>query len=72
MNAALTARSLKCYVKTSRLSPVVRSLCAKLRFNVDRDETALQSKQNQVGVTLQIENVHDVMLMELHSFLAQV
>ena len=36
---------------------------AMLGLMIHGDEAALQSKQNHVSVTLEIENIHDVVLI---------
>jgi hypothetical protein len=49
------------------LSSDVRGTRATVGLNIDGEEAALQSKQNHVSVTLEIENIHDVVLVDLHS-----
>lgn len=38
----------------------------------DRDQVVLEGKQHQLGIALQIERLHDVVLVEFDSLLAQV
>jgi hypothetical protein len=45
------------------LSSDVRGMRATVGLNIDGDEAALQSKQNHASVTLEIENIHDVVLI---------
>jgi len=39
---------------------------------IDHDQSALQGKQDHVGVATKAERFLDVMLVELHSFLAHI
>src|SRR5580704_10153253 len=72
MNAARTGKSLSCSARTrGLLSPAVRIPDANGGLDIDRNETVLQSEQDQLRVTLQVKNIHDVMLMKLDSLLAQ-
>jgi len=43
-----------------------------VRFRNDQDELMLQCEYDRVGVAPDVEGFHDAMLMELHSFFAQV
>jgi hypothetical protein len=43
-----------------------------MRFGIDCDQAVLQRKQNQIRVAFQLERHHDMVLVELHGFFAQV
>ena len=56
--------------ETRELSRSPRSLQGYAGLNIDRDQATPHSEQNQVRVALEIESLHDVVLVELHSLLA--
>jgi hypothetical protein len=41
------------------------------RFGIDCDQAVLQPKQDQVGVALEFERQHDIVLVEFHSILCK-
>jgi hypothetical protein len=40
-------------------------------FGIDYDQTTLHPEQDQISVGLDIERIHDVVLVEFHGFFAQ-
>ena len=70
MVAVSLKRSLGSDVETRDLSRAPYSLQAYAGLNIHRDQTTPQCEQNQLGVALEIESVHDVVLMELHCLFA--
>ena len=40
-------------------------------FRINNDQPTLHPKQDQIGVALDIERIHDMVLVEFHGFFAQ-
>ena len=70
MDAAPLRKALGSNGETRALSRSPPSLRGYAGLNIGRDQTTPQGEQDQVGVTLEIESFHDVVLMELYSLFA--